>query len=101
MANMSKKEAIDIFTHWIDYEESHKDKINNATELIEMHKSLLRIVEKLDFIEKTLTESDSKIKRNIDILENREGKSFVLVDTAIYNLINEYKTLKSRLNEIK
>lgn len=97
---MTEQEAIDILIHWIEWEKENSYNINHSEELIEMHENILNIVYKLDKIKKVLKESDIKIRDNIEVLENRDGASKLKVEMAIYNLINEYVSLKKMLGEI-
>lgn len=43
---MKEKQAIEIMKQWIEYEKSHKEKINKADELIEVQETIVNALEK-------------------------------------------------------
>ena len=40
-----QKEAIETMQHWIEYEKTHKDKINKADELIGIQETVLNLIQ--------------------------------------------------------
>ena len=65
---LSKEEiekAIKIMTHWVEYEEKNKSKINRADELIGIQKTLLQYIAQLEQKEKRLRDKLEKDIVNI------------------------------------
>ena len=40
-----QKEAVETMQHWIEYEKTHKDKINKADELIGIQETVLNLIQ--------------------------------------------------------
>ena len=74
-----QKEAIETMQHWIEYEKTHKDKINKADELIGIQETVLNLIQ----------EQEAEIKKKDKIIDNL-AKAFKQDDVRSVEEIKEY-----------
>lgn len=68
-----QKEAVETMQHWIEYEKTHKDKINKADELIGIQETVLNLIQ----------EQDNEINKYLEIITNK------VIETAKDDLLTE------------
>ena len=54
-----QKEAVETMQHWIEYEKTHKDKINKADELIGIQETVLNLIQ----------EQEEELKKKDNIID--------------------------------
>ena len=74
-----QKEAIETMQHWIEYEKTHKDKINKADELIGIQETVLNLIQ----------EQEEELKKKDNIIDEL-AKAFKQDDVRSVEEIKQF-----------